>query len=106
LIRLVGVEREQPEKAAPIFARAEEAYQSAKGDADQREEARKAFRRALIAMGDVRLWQGKLDEGREVYARAEKLGDFIPPPVRAARLGAYPDSLQEYVDSGNTGAAL
>ena len=29
LIRLVGVEREQPDKAAPIFTRAEEAYKSA-----------------------------------------------------------------------------
>src|SRR5260370_1152988 len=67
---------------------------------------RKAFRRALIAMGDVRLWQGKLDEARETYGRAEKLGDFIPAQVRAARLGAYPDSVQEYLDSGNTGAAL
>jgi tetratricopeptide (TPR) repeat protein len=106
LIRLVGVEREQPEKAAPVFTRAEAAYQSAKGIADEREEVRKAYRRALIAMGDVRLWQGKLDDAREVYARAEKLGDFIPPQVRAARLGAFPDSLQEYLDSGNTGAAL
>ena len=26
--------------------------------------------------------------------------------MRAARLGAYPDSLQEYLDAGNTGAAL
>ena len=106
LTRLVGVEREQPEKAAPIFARAEETYKSAKGNTDELEEVRKAYRRALIAMGDVRLWQGKLDDARDLYGKAEKLGDFIPPQVRAARLGAYPDSLQEYLDSGNTGAAL
>ncbi len=106
LIRLVGVEREQPDKAAPIFARAEETYQSAKPAAGEREAVRKAYRRALIALGDVRLWQGKLDEARASYARAEQLADPIPPQVRAARLGAYPDSLQGYLDSGNTGAAL
>ncbi len=106
LIPLVGVEREQPDKAAPIFARAEETYQSAKPAAGEREAVRKAYRRALIALGDVRLWQGKLDEARASYAKAEQLADPIPPQVRAARLGAYPDSLQEYLDSGNTGAAL
>jgi tetratricopeptide (TPR) repeat protein len=102
LIRLVGVEREQPEKAAPIFAKADEAAKSAKVD----DEVQAAYRRAVIAMGDVRLWQGKLDDARSLYARAEKLGAFIPSQVRAARLGAFPDSLQEYLDTGNTGAAL
>ncbi len=106
LIRLVGVEREQPDKAAPIFARAEEVYKAAKPMADEREAVRQAYRQALIAMGDVRLWQGELVEARESYAKAEQLADPIPPQVRAARLGAYPDSLQEYLDSGNTGAAL
>jgi tetratricopeptide (TPR) repeat protein len=102
LIRLVGVQREQPEKAAPIFAKADEIAKSAKVD----DELQAAYRRAIIAMGDVRLWQGKLDDARSLYARAEKLGAFIPSQVRAARLGAYPDSLQEYLDAGNTGAAL
>jgi tetratricopeptide (TPR) repeat protein len=102
LIRLVGVQREQPEKAAPIFAKADETAKSAKVD----DEVQAAYRRAVIAMGDVRLWQGKLDDARSLYARAEKLGAFIPSQVRAARLGAYPDSLQEYLDVGNTGAAL
>ena len=106
LIRLVGVERERPEKAAPIFARAEETAKSAKVDTEDVEDLQKAYRRAVIAMGDVRLWQGKLDEARELYAKAERLGDFIPAQVRAARLGAYPDSLQDYLDAGNTGAAL
>ncbi len=106
LIRLVGVEREQPDKAAPIFARVEETYKSAKGTAAELDGIRKAYRRAVIAMGDARLWQGKLDEAREAYSKAEQLGDFIPPQVRAARLGAYPDSLQDYLSSGNTGAAL
>jgi tetratricopeptide (TPR) repeat protein len=102
LIRLVGVQREQPEKAAPIFAKADEVAKSAKMDDD----VQAAYRRTVIAMGDVRLWQGKLDDARGLYARAEKLGTFIPSQVRAARLGAYPDSLQEYLDTGNTGAAL
>ncbi len=102
LIRLVGVQREQPEKAAPIFTKADETAKSAKVD----DEVQAAYRRTVIAMGDVRLWQGKLDDARTLYVRAEKLGAFIPSQVRAARLGAYPDSLQEYLDAGNTGAAL
>ncbi len=102
LIRLVGVEREQPEKAAPILAKADEVAKSTKVDDD----VQAAYRRTVIAMGDVRLWQGKLDDARSLYARAEKLGPFIPSQVRAARLGAYPDSLQEYLDTSNTGAAL
>jgi tetratricopeptide (TPR) repeat protein len=102
LIRLVGVQREQPEKAVPIFAKADETAKSAKVD----DEIQAAYRRAVIAMGDVRLWQGRLDDARSLYARAEKLGAFIPSQVRAARLGAYPDSLQEYLETGNTGAAL
>jgi tetratricopeptide (TPR) repeat protein len=102
LIRLVGVQREQPEKAASIFAKADETAKSAKVD----DEVQAAYRRVVIAMGDVRLWQGKLDDARSLYTRAEKLGAFIPSQVRAARLGAYPDSLQEYLETGNTGAAL
>ena len=102
LIRLVGVQREQPAKAASIFVKAEETAKSAQAD----DEVQAAYRRTVIAMGDVPLWQGKLDDARQLYARAEKLGAYIPSQVRAARLGAYPDSLQEYLDAGNTGAAL
>ena len=67
---------------------------------------RKAYRRALIAMGDVRLWQGKSTRPARIRQGRAARRPHIPPQVRAARLGAYPDSLQEYLDSGNTGAAL
>jgi tetratricopeptide (TPR) repeat protein len=54
----------------------------------------------------VALWQGKQDGARGLYARAEKLGKFIPDQVRAARTGAYPNSFREYISAGNYGAAL
>jgi tetratricopeptide (TPR) repeat protein len=47
-----------------------------------------------------------LQGARDWYARAEKLGQFIPEQVRAARVGAYPNSLTEYLSAGNYGAAL
>ena len=49
----------------------------------------------MIAAGDVRLWQGKLDDARELYAGRRQLGRLIPQQVRAARVGAYPNSLRE-----------
>jgi tetratricopeptide (TPR) repeat protein len=60
----------------------------------------------VSAAGDVRLWQGRRGAAQKLYARAEKLGPFIPRRVRAARIGAYPNALREYVSAGNYGAAL
>ncbi len=103
LIRLLGIERNLPDKTPPIVAQVEETVKKAR----LTEEVRAAYRRAVIAAGDVLLWQGKLEEAHAFYAKAERLGkNFIPPQVRAARIGAYPNSLREYVGSGNYGAAL
>jgi tetratricopeptide (TPR) repeat protein len=103
LIRLIGIERNQPDKAGPLLAQVEEAFKAARKD----EETTAAFRRAVIAAGDVALWQGKLEGARELYARAEGLSKYpVPANVRAARVGAYPNSLREYVGAGNYGAAL
>jgi tetratricopeptide (TPR) repeat protein len=103
LIRLIGTERNQPEKAGEILAQVEEVLKDAKVD----EDVRAAYRRAVIAAADVLLWTGKRDGAGELYAKAERLtGKFIPPQVRAARIGSYPNSLKEYVSAGNFGAAL
>jgi tetratricopeptide (TPR) repeat protein len=53
------------------------------------------------------LWQGKREGARDLYSKAERLSrNPIPSQVRAARIGAYPNSLREYVGGGNYGAAL
>ncbi len=103
LIRLLGIDRNLPEKAGALLPRVEAAVKGAKLD----DETLAAYRRAVIAAADVLLWNAKLDGARELYDRAEKLGNrFIPRQVRAARIGAYPNAVREYIDSGNFGAAL
>jgi tetratricopeptide (TPR) repeat protein len=102
LIRLVGIERNLPDKAGILVGQVEETIKTAKRD----EDTQAAYRRAVIAAGDVLLWQGKMEGARGLYARAQKLGRFIPEQVHAARVGAYPNSLREYIASCNYGAAL
>jgi PKD repeat protein len=101
LIRLVGIERDLPDKAGAILEQVEEAAKGAKVD----EETQAAYRRVVIAAGDVLLWHGKIDGADNLYKRAETLGDFIPSQVRAARIGAYPNAIREFLDAGNFGAA-
>jgi tetratricopeptide (TPR) repeat protein len=55
----------------------------------------------------VLLWHGKLGDARQWYQRAETFNaNFIPAQVRAARIGAFPNSIREFITSGNHGAAL
>jgi PKD repeat protein len=104
LIRLIGIERKMPDKSGALLAQAEESVKSAPRLDD---ETRSAYRRAIIAVGDVLLWQGTRDGARELYVKAERLSrNPIPSQVRAARIGAYPNSLREYLSGGNFGAAL
>ena len=102
LIRLLGIERGLPDKAGEILGQVEETARGARVD----EETQAAYRRAVIAAGDVLLWQGKADGAVDLYRRAEALGSFIPSQVRAARVGAYPNAIREFVEAGNLGAAL
>jgi tetratricopeptide (TPR) repeat protein len=102
LVRLVGIERNLPDKAGAILAQVEEAVKGAKLDDD----TKAAYRRAVIAAGDVLLWHGKLEGAATLHRRAETLGAFIPSQVRSARLGAYPNSIREFIEAGNYGAAL
>jgi tetratricopeptide (TPR) repeat protein len=104
LIRLVGIERKMPDKIGDLLAQVEETVKTA---SRVDEDTRAAYRRAVIAAGDVLLWQGKHDGARELYTKAERLSNNpIPSQVRAARIGAYPNSLREYINGGNYGAAL
>ena len=103
LIRLLGVERESPDEAAQIIEQINSTVKSASLD----EASQAAYRRALIASGDVALWNGEPGKAQEIYKKAEVLsGQFIPTNVRSARLGAYPNSIREYLLDGNHGAAL
>jgi tetratricopeptide (TPR) repeat protein len=71
------------------------------------EAARLAYRHAVIAAGDVQLWHARPEAARTLYQRAEVLsGHFIPPQVRAARIGAYPNAIRDFQAAGNLDAAL
>jgi TolA-binding protein len=103
LVRLLGVEKGLPERVAEVEARAEQVVRSSSVD----ETTRDAYRRVLIASGDVRLWAGKPGDAQAFYKRAEALsGRFVPSQVRAARLGAFPNAIREFLESKDYGAAL
>jgi tetratricopeptide (TPR) repeat protein len=103
LIRLVGIDRKQPEKAMTILEQVRKVAKTEGVDA----EGRTAFRRAVAAAGDVQLWAGRRSAAQKLYAESERLlPRLIPAQVRAARIGAYPNSLREYLTAGNYGAAL
>lgn len=103
LIRLLGIEQDQPERAGEIFKQAEAAAKQSRLN----ETARATFRECVIATGDVRLWHAERDEARSLYRRAEALAaQPTAPQVRAAQIGAYPNLIREFIDSGDLGAAL
>jgi tetratricopeptide (TPR) repeat protein len=103
LIHLLGIERDLPRKAEEVLGQADEAVKAADVD----EEARNAYRRVVIAAGDVYLWHAKPDEASTFYKRAEALTGRAPPPqVRAARVGAFPNSIREFLAAGDVGAAM
>jgi len=103
LIRLVGVERGLADRAEELLVQAEAATQGA-----GLEDANiAAFRRVLMAAGDVRLWHGRRGEAIDLYRRAEALAaNPVPIQVRAARTGAYPNAIREYLAGENYAAAL
>ena len=98
----MGIERGLADEADKVMVQVEKTWKAGTDTA----ETRAAFRRALCAMGDVLLWNKKRDDANDFYRRAEALGAFIPSQVRKARIGAYPNSIREFLDAGNYGAAL
>ncbi len=103
LIRLLGGELAQPDRAMQAFERVGQLTKGKRLD----DEARAAYRRAIIAAGDARLWQDKQDEALVLYRRAELVdGKIIPPQVKAARIGAFPQAIREFLESDQLEAAL
>lgn len=103
LILLLGIDRKQPEKTKELLVQVEETTKNSVVD----DEVRAAYRRAINAAGDVLLWNGSRAEARDFYKRVEVIrGKFIPAQVRAARVGAYPKAIREYLAAGDYGAAL
>jgi tetratricopeptide (TPR) repeat protein len=103
LVKLLGIDRDMPDKAAEVFAQAEAAAKKTRLD----EAALAAYRRAIIAAGDVALWHAHADAARTHYRKAEALaGRPIASQVRSAQLGAYPNLIREFVETGDYGAAL
>jgi PKD repeat protein len=103
LIRLLGIEKSEPEKALALLPVVEQTARKSVVD----DEVKAAYRRAVNASGDTALWNGHRAQARDYYRRVEALrGKYIPLQVRAARIGAYPTSLREHLAAGNFGAAL
>jgi tetratricopeptide (TPR) repeat protein len=103
LIRLIGIDRDNPSKAESVLTQAEHAAKGAVGEPS----ARRAYRRVVLAAGDVQLWHAHPDAARTLYQRAEVLsGHFIPEQVRVARVGAFPNAIREFLAAGNNNAAL
>jgi len=92
LIRHLGVDEGD-------VAAAEAAYSGAEALAKGQTLAgrlKAAFRDATIAIGDAHLAAGRPEKAGEDYRTAEALADpVIPPQVRAAKLGAYPERLEQ-----------
>jgi TolA-binding protein len=103
LIRLLGIDKRQPAKAKTLLVQVEQTTKNSVVD----DNFKAAYRRAVNAMGDVLLWNGDRVEARNFYKRVEVIrGKFIPQQVRAARVGAYPRAIHEYLAAGDYGAAL
>ena len=80
---------------------------NAKPPLTQDAKAKMSYRRAINAAGDVALWHGKREESLEFYRRVEVLlGRVVPRSVRAARIGSFPNSIREYLQESNYGAAI
>ncbi|MGH7138127.1 MAG: PKD domain-containing protein, partial [Pirellulales bacterium] len=103
LIRLLGIDRDQMERSQEIVLQAEAAFKKARLD----EAGLAAYRDCLIAAGDVQLWHARRDEARTFYRKAEAIAARpISAQVRAAKIGAYPNLIAEFIDSDDFGAAL
>jgi len=103
LIRLVGIERGLADKAEALLVQAEATTRGAGLEHDNIA----AYRRVLMAAGDVRLWHDHRDRALVLYRKAEALDpDPIPSQVRAARIGAYPNAIRAYLAGENYAAAL
>jgi tetratricopeptide (TPR) repeat protein len=106
LVRAVGVERKNPDEVESLRKLLDAAVQGQRLG----EPERKAYQRGLVAVGDAALWHGDPDAAREPYRQAERQRDLLagqafPANVRAARVGAFANSMREYLDARDYRAA-
>ena len=107
LIRLLGIRRNEPDKSPELLKRVHDVAVNAKPPLTQDAKAKTSYRRAINAAGDVALWHGKKAESLEFYRRVEALlGRVVPRSVRSARVGSFPNSIREYLQENNYGAAI
>ena len=107
LIRLLGIRRNQPDKSPALLKRVHDVAVNAKPPLTQDAVAKVSYRRAINAAGDVALWHGNKTEALDFYRRVEVLrGRIIPKAVRSARIGSFPNSIREYLQQNNYGAAI
>ncbi|MBB73890.1 MAG: hypothetical protein CMJ75_05180 [Planctomycetaceae bacterium] len=103
LIALLGIEKQQPQQVPALLKQVEQTTRNSRTTA----EVKAAYRRAINAAGDVALWNNQPQQARNYYRRVEAMrGQFIPSQVRAARVGAFPQSIRSYLAEANYGAAL
>ncbi|HUY36626.1 MAG TPA: PKD domain-containing protein [Pirellulales bacterium] len=103
LVKLLGIDRDSPDKALQIFGQAEAAAKATRLDVA----GLAAYRKTIIAAGDVRLWHAEPERARTLYRKAEALAARpIAPQVRSAQVGAYPNLIRQFIETGDFGAAL
>jgi tetratricopeptide (TPR) repeat protein len=102
LIRLYGIETNQPDKVAATQELLDAVVRGERFD----ERTAKAYQRAMIVLGDAFLWHGQTEPAHDYYLRAERQRGVIPFQVRQAHLGAYPGTLRQYLAAGQFDAGF
>lgn len=103
LIRHLGAHRGRLAEARAVYKRAESIVEAQGLDGGARQAA---WRRATLALGDAHLLGGAFEEAGRHYRIAEALAHpRVPPEVRKARIGAYPETLRQHLSAGRIGAA-
>lgn len=102
LIRHLGTQRDDPDAARGLYQQAEAEVRDRTADRG----LMAAFAAATVAMGDVHLVAGELERADADYRVAEALAvPRIPPPVRVAKIGAYPERLGQLLEAGKADEA-
>ena len=97
LIRCSGLARADVDAADELYAQSEALVK----EHGLRGYLKRAFRHAVIAVGDAHLAAGDPDGAHKHYHAAEALAEpVIPQVVRASRIGAYPERLGQLIDAG------
>lgn len=104
LSRLIRLDGSQDQPVKPYDQQARQ-LQTRIEDASQRTTA---FRKVVVAMGDVAWWfKQNEDQARTFYTTAEGLNQpVIPPQVRVAQIGGFPETMHQFTQAGDTKQAL